>query len=136
MGCCIALALLISLGRRAWFKLVPGSERTPLLFAPPARRAAPGESLVAVLDPERGKPRASVRAIAGIAMIAAGCAWCGLSVLGVLVPAFGHSAACPCACCSAGSGSQLLLHAPGVLTTAAGALLLLAARWRTVPADA
>lgn len=135
MGCCIALALLISLARRAWFKVVPGSAPEQVLFAPPARRAAPGESLAIEQPIAASKPRVSLRAVAGIAMIAAGCAWCGLSVLGTLVPAFGHSAACPCGCCSTGSGSELLLlHAPGLLATAAGALLIVAARLRPVQA--
>jgi UPF0716 family protein affecting phage T7 exclusion len=78
-----------------------------------------------------------VRTIAGVAMVAAGCAWWGLTVLGSLVPAVGHSAACPCACCSAGARSVLgdvVLHAPGLLATAAGCLLLVAARLQTVRA--
>jgi hypothetical protein len=136
MGCCIALALLISLARRAWFTVLPGSEPEQLLFAPPARRAGPGEAPVAVAEVAVRKPRRSLRAVVGVAMVAAGCAWCGLNVLGVLVPAFGSSAVCPCACCSAASGSALLLHAPGLLATAAGGLLLVAARLRPVHVDA
>ena len=135
MGCCIALALLIGLARRAWFRLAPGSAAQPMLFAPPARRAAPGESLVLV-DTHRPRRKRSVQTIAGIAMIGAGFAWCGLTVLGALVPAVGHSGACPCACCgSHGTAlADVLVHAPGLLATAAGALLLVAVRLRPVEA--
>jgi hypothetical protein len=132
MGCCIALALLISLARRAWFKVVPGSARAPVLFAPLAWRPAPGESGALPDAPARAR-RHSLRAIAGVAMIGAGLAWCGLTVLGAVVPVIGHSGVCPCACCPTGSGSlfrEALLHAPGLLATAAGSLLLIAARLR------
>lgn len=43
MGCCIAIAFVIALVRRAWFAVVPGRAPTEALFAPSARRPAPGE---------------------------------------------------------------------------------------------
>ena len=49
MGCCIAAALIISLVRRAWFGVFPGRRPVVISFAPPARRPAPGTS---VLEPQ------------------------------------------------------------------------------------
>lgn len=43
MGCCIAVTFVIGLVRRAWFVALPGRAPAGMLFAPPARRAAPGE---------------------------------------------------------------------------------------------
>lgn len=42
MGCCIAIALVIALVRKAWFALVPGGAPPDPMFAPPARRNADG----------------------------------------------------------------------------------------------
>jgi hypothetical protein len=41
MACCIAIALLIGLVRRAYFKVFPSRAPVERAFAPPARRPAP-----------------------------------------------------------------------------------------------
>ena len=45
MGCCIAIAFVISLVRTGWFAVFPGRRPEPELFAPPARRPAPGDAI-------------------------------------------------------------------------------------------
>jgi len=42
MGCCIAIAFVISLVRKGWFAVFPSRRPEPELFAPPAYRPAPG----------------------------------------------------------------------------------------------
>lgn len=42
MACCLAAAMVIALVRRTWYRLFPSRAPIELMFAPPARRPAPG----------------------------------------------------------------------------------------------
>ncbi len=131
MGCCIALAFLISLGRRAWFAAFPGRRPEVVMFAPPARRPAPGEAWVRA---GAASPAASARrtAVPGLVLLGAGVAWCGAGVLNAL---FRHASSCPCACCGDAHPSLLthvVAHAAGLLAMAAGAALLAARHGATL----
>jgi hypothetical protein len=44
VACCIALAMLLAFARGIWTMLSPRRRRTPVEFAPAARRAAPAET--------------------------------------------------------------------------------------------
>ncbi|MGN6609236.1 MAG: hypothetical protein ACTHMS_19760 [Jatrophihabitans sp.] len=54
MGCCLALAALMSLVLRGWYAVRPGARPAVTAFAPPAERPAPRPSPVA-----RAVPRPS-----------------------------------------------------------------------------
>jgi uncharacterized membrane protein len=64
MGCCIALALLISLARTGWFRLVRRTSPPRAGFAPPARRSVP---VVAGTGRGIAHPTTSAAALSGSA---------------------------------------------------------------------
>lgn len=54
MACCIAIAFVIGVVRKVWFRLFPSRERAELLFAPVASRPAPGSDSGRVPGLSRG----------------------------------------------------------------------------------
>lgn len=82
MGCCVALAYLVALVRRAWFSVVPGEPATAPAFAPPARRPAPGGIALAVSAPTAGRP---IPHHAAHTLVVAGLAWFALGLVGMHV---------------------------------------------------
>lgn len=83
MGCCLALAYLVAVARRAWFAVVPDAPATAVAFAPPARRPAPGSGALAVALPTE-RPAATTRP-AATALVVAGLAWFVVGVVGMHV---------------------------------------------------
>ena len=149
MACCLAVALVIAVLRAGWYRLVPGRRPARAGFAPPARRPAPGEavgSVAVAADPVRGSAPADrtggpvpprvvpARQRAGFALVVAGAGWSVVSLfamqlsLGALQH-HGHAAvpgsgvALPAA--HGFSLSELLMHGPGLIAIALGALLTL-----------
>lgn len=87
MGCCVALAYLFALARRAWFAVAPGARVEPVLFAPPARRPAPGGAALAG-GPNVGlavRRTPGARRPAAQALVVLGLAWFGLGLVGMHV---------------------------------------------------
>jgi hypothetical protein len=152
VACCLAVALVIAVLRAGWYRLFPGRRPARVGFAPPARRPAPGEAAVSVAsmsaanDPVRGSgpadragdpvpPRAvPARQRVGFALVVAGAGWSVVSLFAMRLPLgvlrhHGHAAV-------PGSGvalpvvhgfslSELLMHGPGLVAIALGALLTL-----------
>lgn len=119
MGCCFAVAFMISLVRRAWFAVFPGRVPDRAPFAPPAFRSAPGDAPI-----ERGvevatPPRSGGRVALGVALVGAG--------LGSLTHGFGlidtPDAVLP----------HALFHGTGLVVLAAGLPFLTAPRATVVP---
>ena len=81
MGCCIALAFVVAVIRRARSFVWPS--RTPASsFAPPARRAAPGSAMPAAVTAE---PLARAGWSLPVVMAAAGATWFLAGVIGMHV---------------------------------------------------
>ena len=87
MGCCVALAYLFALARRAWFAVAPGAPAAAVLFAPPAQRPAPGGVALAVGPTTQVTVRrpTPARPPAAQALIVVGLAWFGLGLVGMHV---------------------------------------------------
>ncbi|WP_183093135.1 hypothetical protein [Nocardioides stalactiti] len=100
MGCCLALAYVVALVRRGWFAAVGGAPAPTASFAPPARRPAPGGTLVASGPAPAvawAPPRSSTRArptgrvgagkvgagTVGAGLVGAGLAWFVIGVVGM-----------------------------------------------------
>lgn len=83
MGCCVALAAVIAVVRRAWFAVVPHAAPATPGFAPPARRPAPGATASAAIVPvqaralDRGGDRVAALFVLG------GLAWFVVGVVGM-----------------------------------------------------
>ena len=118
MGCCVALAYLFALARRAWFTVASGAPAATVLFAPPARRPAPGGVAVSVslggLTVERPM---GARRQAAHALIVVGLAWFGVGLVGMHVFGwFGWA--------EASLLSDTAFHSSGLWVAAAGATML------------
>jgi len=83
MGCCVALAYLVALVRRAWFAAVPGQQVVAVAFAPPARRPAPGAP--ALTDGLPSVRSTSSRRPLGRGLVVAGLAWFAVGLVGMHV---------------------------------------------------
>ena len=151
MACCLAVAMVIAVLRAGWYRLVPGRRPARAGFAPPARRPAPGEAAGSVAPavaavPVRGSAPADrtgepvpprvvpARQRVGFALVVAGAGWSVVSLFAMRLPLgavqhHGHAAV-------SGSGvalpaapgfslSELLMHGPGLIAIALGALLTL-----------
>jgi len=115
VGCCLALAYLVAVVRKAWFAVMPGEAATAAVFAPPARRPAPGSPALA-LDLPAVRATSTTRS-AGRALVGAGLAWFALGVVGMHV--FGWFAWA--------EGSLLTdtaFHSSGLWAAATGAALM------------
>jgi len=153
VACCLAVALVIAVLRAAWYRLVPGRRPARAGFAPPARRPAPGEAgsvlaapAAVAADLARGSGSADrtgdpvpprvvpARQRAGFALVVAGAGWSVVSLFAMQLPLgalqhHGHAAvpgsgvALPAA--HGFSLSELLMHGPGLIAIALGALLTL-----------
>ena len=87
MGCCLALASLFALVRRAWFRVTGREPAQAALFAPPARRPAPGGVAVAsgpAVELAAGHRSDALRPAAHT-VIAVGLAWFALGLVGMHV---------------------------------------------------
>lgn len=86
MGCCLALAWLFAVVRRAWFAVTGREPAQAALFAPPARRPAPGgPGVVAVATGPTAGHRTDALKPAAHAVIAVGLAWFALGLVGMHV---------------------------------------------------
>lgn len=108
MGCCIAIAFVIAVVRRAWYAVRLGQAPTEVLFAPSARRAGPGETA----PPSRPAARARERTRWGPILLGAGAVWTGLGILAMHV--FGLRVALV---------ADLAVHGAGLAAMATGALV-------------
>lgn len=79
MGCCLAAALVFSLGRRAWW-FVTGQEPPTEPFPPPARRPAPG-SPAAARSPAEAPPRTVPVVSVPVALVATALAYVALAAV-------------------------------------------------------
>ena len=131
MGCCIAAAFLISLVRRAWFALALGRPVDPELFAPMARRAAPGlpsvRATVPVVGPSSNSAARSLGLVVGVGLVLCGLAWLafGVATLHVASPSAAHG--CTCCCSVAGQVAwwqHVALHGSALLVLAAGVVVI------------
>lgn len=121
MGCCLAVAFVISLVRRAWFAVLPGRlpDRSP--FAPPAFRPAPGIRPVVDHGVEVAPaPHSGGHVVLGVVLVGAG--------LGSLTHGFGLIDM-PDAMLA-----HALFHGIGLVALAAGLLSLIVRREAAVPA--
>ena len=85
MGCCLALSLLVSVVRRAWFFVLRRQPAEVAAFAPPARRAAPGAMAPAVILPSYLVPTRRKRPRFGATVVFAGITWFLLGIVGMHV---------------------------------------------------
>ncbi|MEZ0578465.1 hypothetical protein [Nocardioides sp. MH1] len=112
MGCCIALAAAIALVRRGWWR-VTGHAPAPAVFAPPARRPAPGSLApaagVAIAVPAPAPALATALVTCGLAWFVVGVV--GMHALGWFTWAEGSVV------------SDTAFHASGLWLAAAGALV-------------
>ena len=96
VGCCIVIALVIGLGRRVWFGLVPGAHPAEPGFAPPAARPAPGPARPAQPGPgPRARPATTSSWRGLLPFVAAGAALytAAVALLTVLGAATGSNGA-------------------------------------------
>lgn len=107
MGCCIALALVMSAVRR----LLPGAHEPG--FPPPARRPAPGEQAPAPVVPSAVRPATAARVL-----VVAGLAWFTVGLVGMhLLGWFAWATAHPLL--------DVAFHASGLWLAALGSATLL-----------
>ena len=122
MGCCVALAALVAVVRRAWFTMTGREPAEAALFAPPARRPAPGGLAVAVAAAPattiavRSPDPAAIRQAARM-LVAIGLAWFAVGLVGMHLLGWFTWA-------EASMLSDTAFHSSGLWLAAAGATTL------------